>query len=242
MEILIIVVLVILVVVLASKLITGKSKSTPNEIRPSNIHSKEYRKNIYDNTSIQYRENIRHLYERLDSLDAVLRKNNNSLNVQAAHIAHEVLERAKSAEQEIGNHWEKNKQKADFYFYIGLHYTSFTLADRLTEELNALREYLEMLTKLIDSTQSQINLLKVRIEAGGNQYDIGKVKSEHRELCKKCDALRKTRDVCKHQRDLVKQRRDAQNIITGNRRDYIGEHFGTKGRKWRASIMAKHRR
>lgn len=242
MEIFIIAALVVLILILVIKLLSGKHKNALNEVGPTNIHSKEYRRNIYDNTSSQYRDNIRHLYERLDTLDSVLRRNNNSLNAQAAQIAYEVLEKANSAEQEIKNHWERNKQKSDFYFYIGLHYTSFTLADRLTEELDALRAYIKMLTELIDSTQSQINVLKAKIDQGNNRYDIGTVKSEHRELCKKCDALRKTRDVCKRQRDLVKQRRDAQNIITGNRRDYIGEHFGAKGRKWRASIMAKHRR
>lgn len=240
MEIYIIAALVILIMVLVVKLLLGKRHNETMDVGPTNIHSEEYRKNIYDNTSSQYRDNIRHLYERLDTLDSVLRRNDSSLNAQAARIAYEVIEKAKVAEQEIGNHWERNKQKADFYFYIGLHYTSFTLADKLTEELDALRAYIEMLTKLINSTQSQINVLKARIEKGNNRYDVGTVKSEHRELCKKCDALRKTRDVCKQQRDMVKQRRDAQNIITGKRRDYIGEHFGAKGRKWHSNIIAKH--
>ena len=235
-------VLVVLIVILVIKLLSGKRRNETNEVGPTNIHSKDYRRNIYDNTSSQHRDNIRHLYERLDALDSILRRNNDSLNAQAAHIAHEVLEKAKSAEQEIENHWERNKQKADFYFYIGLHYTSFTLADRLTEELVALRSFLEMLTKLIDSTQRQIDILKARIEQSDNRNDIGSIKYEHRELCKKCDSLRKIREVCKNQRNSVKRCRDAQNTITAKRRDYIGTHFGAKGRQWRAKIMARHKR
>ena len=72
--------------------------------------------------------------------------------------------------------------------------------------------------------------------------NIIQIKKEHQELCKKCDVLRKTRKVCESQINDVKKRRDAQNNITKQRRDYIGTHFGKKGKLWRSRIIAKHKR
>ena len=181
------------------------------------------------------------LYDKLDTLDSVINRNASRLNNQATQIVQEVLNKANDAERDIANHWAQKRQKADFYFYIGLHYTSFTLADKLTKELDTLNSYISTLTEMINTTQKQINVLKANID-NGNSYNIVPIKKEHSELCKKCDALRKTRKVCKIQSDIVRKRRDDQNIITGRRRDYIGTHFGSKGRLWRESIMSKHHR
>ena len=242
MELIIILGIVLGVVVLLKIVASHNSKSQANTYISSNIHSKEYRHDIYNNTSTQHQESIRYLYDRLDVLERVLSQNNARLNTQATHIAAEVLEKAQNAEKDIKYHWTRNKTNADFYFYIGLHYTSFTLADKLTEELNALREYSKILTNLIDSTQNQIDPLKKIIVYQPTRSDIGRIKSEHRELCKKCDALRKTREVCNNQISLTKTRRDTQNEITRQRRDYIGTHFGSKGRTWHAKIISKHKR
>lgn len=236
----IIIAVIIIAIIILVCLVVGSQSGNTTSV-PTNIHSREYRADIYNNTPAQYRQNIRHLYESLDTLDTVINRNKTKLNSQATQIAHEVLDKATKAEQEIKKHWELSKQKADFYYYIGLHYTSFTLADRLTEELDALRMYSNALTKMINSTQSQIDILKEKIERG-NSSNIAAIKTEHRELCKKCDALRKTREVCNRQKDIIKKQRDNQNLITGQRRDYIGTHFGNKGKQWRSRIMAKHHR
>lgn len=94
---------------------------------------------------------------------------------------------------------------------------------------------------MINTTQNRIDVLKANIDKC-NSYNIASLKREHSEMCKKCDALRKTQNVCISQKDIVRKRRDEQNIITGKRRDYIGAHFGSKSRQWRANIMSKHHR
>lgn len=241
METYIVIAIILIIIIIALTYFFKSRKSTGNNNPPTNIRSREYRTNIYNNTPAQYQNNIRYLYDKLDTLDAVINKNTSQLNNQATQIAQEVLTKANNAEQDIANYWARKKQKADFYFYIGLHYTSFTLADKLTKELDALKSYVALLTEMINTTQKRIDVLKVNIDKG-NSYNIASLKREHSELCKKCDALRKTRNVCISQRDIVRKRRDEQNIITGRRRDYIGTHFGSKGRQWRASIMSKHRR
>ena len=73
-------------------------------------------------------------------------------------------------------------------------------------------------------------------------YHIQKIKKEHQELCRKCDALRKTRKICAEKMEDCKKCRDKQNVITAQRRDYIGKNFGKKGKQWRNRIMAKHKR
>ncbi len=241
MEPYIVITIILIIIVALTYFFKIKTRKSTDNNTPTNIRSREYRTNIYNNTPVQYQDNIRHLYDKLDTLDAVINRNTLRLNNQATQIAQEVLTKANNAEQEIANHWARKKQKADFYFFIGLHYTSFTLADKLTKELESLKSYVSLLTEMINTTQKQIDFLKENIKHG-NSYNIASLKKEHSELCKKCDALRKTRNVCISQRDIVRKRRDEQNIITGRRRDYIGTHFGNKGRQWRTSIMSKHHR
>lgn len=237
MEIFFVIMIVLIIVIVC---ISKNGKSTSNDL-PTNIRSKQYRTSIYNNTPVQYQNNIRYLYDKLDDLDVVINRNTSRLNNQATQIAQEVLNKANKAEQEIADHWISKKQKADFYFYIGLHYTSFTLADKLTEELDSLRGYVTILSEMIDSTQKQIDIIAANINKGGCG-NIASQKREHSELCKKCDALRKTRSACISQRNIVHKRRDEQNIITARRRDYIGIHFGDKGRRWRTGILSKHHR
>lgn len=236
-----IVIAIILIIIIVSLIYFFKNRKSTGNNPATNIRSWEYRTNIYNNTPAQYQNNIRYLYDKLDTLDAVINRNTSRLNNQATQIAQEVLTKANNAEQEIANHWARKKQKADFYFYIGLHYTSFSLADKLTKELEALKSYVSLLTEMINTTQKQIDVIKANIEKG-NSYNIALLKKEHSELCKKCDTLRKTRNVCISQRDIIRKKRDEQNIITGKRRDYIGTHFGSKGRQWKASIISKHHR
>ena len=84
--------------------------------------------------------------------------------------------------------------------------------------------------------------LKGKINDANTVANIGQVKREHQELCRKCDALRKTRKICAEQMEDCKKCRDRQNVITAQRRDYIGKNFGKKGKQWRNRIMAKHKR
>ena len=99
-----------------------------------------------------------------------------------------------------------------------------------------------MLTSIIKDTQPQIDLLKHKIDNPNPGQNIVQIKREHQELCKKYDALRKTRNVCEIQINAVKKRPDEQNDITRKRRDYIGTHFGKKGKMWHSRIIAKHNR
>lgn len=207
-----------------------------------NLHSQEYRVEIYNNTPPEYQESIRYLYNRLEQLDEIIDRSSKALNAQSAQAVNDVLKRASDAERKINEYWELNKRKADFYYYIGLHYTSFTLADKLTEELKMLIKVKGMLTKAINDTQSEIDSLKKKIENFKFAQNIVQTKRAHQELCRKCDALRKTRKTCEIQINDVKKRRDDQNNITRQRRDYIGTHFGKKGRQWRGRIIAKNKR
>lgn len=231
----------LLIIILIFSISNRKRKSKRNRNYHS-IRSKEYKKEIYNNTPEEYQQSIRYLYNRLEQLDEVMVRNNRSLNAQSEQAVKDILRRAAEAEKEINQYWELSKKKADFYYYIGLHYTSFTLADKLTEELESLRKINGMLSDGINRTQSQINRLKGKIDDANTVANIGQVKKEHQELCRKCDALRKTRKICVEQMEDCKKCRDKQNVITAQRRDYIGKNFGKKGKQWRNRIMAKHKR
>ena len=178
----------LLIIILIFSISNRKRKSKRNRNYHS-IRSKEYKKEIYNNTPEEYQQSIRYLYNRLEQLDEVMVRNNRSLNAQSEQAVKDILRRAAEAEKEINQYWELSKKKADFYYYIGLHYTSFTLADKLTEELESLRKINGMLSDGINRTQSQINRLKGKIDDANTVANIGQVKREHQELCRKCDAL-----------------------------------------------------
>ncbi|MDD3362678.1 MAG: hypothetical protein PHW34_13500 [Hespellia sp.] len=206
------------------------------------IRSKEYSTEIYNNTPVEHQQSIRKLYGCLEQLDDMIGENNRALNVQVTQSAEMILRKAADAEREITEYWQINKKKADFYYYIGLHYTSFTLADKLTVELVGLKKINVLLSDTIDRIQSQIDGLKKEMDNANEAKNIRKIKREHQELCKKCDALRKTRKLCTNQMKVCRVQRDSQNIITADRREYIGKHFGAKGRQWRSRIMEKHKK
>ena len=172
----------LLIIILIFSISNRKRKSKRNRNYHS-IRSKEYKKEIYNNTPEEYQQSIRYLYNRLEQLDEVMVRNNRSLNAQSEQAVKDILRRAAEAEKEINQYWELSKKKADFYYYIGLHYTSFTLADKLTEELESLRKINGMLSDGINRTQSQINRLKGKIDDANTVANIGQVKREHQELC-----------------------------------------------------------
>lgn len=243
MNIYIILVIAIVIIFIAAVIIynirnTREEEENSYDVVP-NIRSKEYKASIYKNTSIEYKESIKYLYDRLEQLDSIIEQNNRKLNIQSARASSDILQCARNAEKEIERYWKYSKKKADFYYYIGLHYASFTLADKLTEELNGLRKLRGVFTDTINSTQSQIDFLSKKIN-GKSSTNMARMKREHQELCKKCDALRKARNTCNKQSKICKKRRDAQNRITGKRRDYIGNKFGKKGREWKKRIMSRH--
>lgn len=55
-----------------------------------NLHSKEYRAEIYNNTPIEYKESIRHLYNRLEQLDKIVDRSNKSLNAQSTQVVNDI--------------------------------------------------------------------------------------------------------------------------------------------------------
>ena len=126
MELIIILGIVLGVVVLLKIVASHNSKSQANTYISSNIHSKEYRHDIYNNTSTQHQESIRYLYDRLDVLERVLSQNNARLNTQATHIAAEVLEKAQNAEKDIAYHWARNKNNADYNPDSGIKHANLT--------------------------------------------------------------------------------------------------------------------
>lgn len=216
----------------------NSSTSSKNTF-PNDINSASYRKSVYKNVPQAYKPEIHRLYTGIDDIDAIIRGNKTKLDSQATQIAKRVLERAITAEKEINSYWERRKRSAEFYYYIGLHYASFTLADKLTEELDTLRKYNSALTEVINSVQRQIDELSRKINyMNGN---VAEQKRNHQELCRKCKSLRDTRQFCNSQKNQLQEQRDRQNRLTAERRDYIGTHFGEKGRNWRERILTKRR-
>lgn len=231
----VIIIILILFILFIIRFISKRRRKNQN-INIPNIRSDSYKSTIYNNTPIEYKNALDYLYSRIDHLDSIIKVNEKSLELKSNRAINDVLLQAGDAERKIRQYWENSKKKADFYYFIGLHYASFTLADKLTQELNTLRKINNILSETIYKTQSKIDTLKNEMHSSRN---IAQIKREHQELCKKCDALRKTRKISKEQIKNCSKRRDNQNIITGKRRDYIGTHFGRRGRMWRKRIISK---
>lgn len=74
--------------------------------RKYNLHSEEYRTEIYNNTPAEYQESIRYLYNRLEQLDDIINRNSRALNAQSTQAVNDILKKASDAERKINEHWE----------------------------------------------------------------------------------------------------------------------------------------
>ncbi|MCD8326838.1 MAG: hypothetical protein LUC90_09240 [Lachnospiraceae bacterium] len=233
------VILIILVISYVSSVRAEKKWREANrDIYIPNLRDREYRSSIYNQVTSEYRPIVRQIYDNVDQISGMMNTYNRKLDEQTIRIADEILNKARDSERKIGQRWETNRAKLDFYYYINLHYASFMLADQLYQELKNLREYEHQLTIMINKEQKKIDSLAHQIKSNNSP----ELKRKHQECCRKCDALRKTRKSCIEQKNLYAARVHEQNRITAKRRDYIGTHCGKRGKLWRKRILANHKR
>lgn len=151
-----------------------------------------------------------------------------------------ILQSADAIERQIRDYWNSNRFNKDFMHYIGLHYASHLLAGAIKEEQQKIKDTFvscknrqEQWSKKIEAAQRQQERLH------GEQRR--KMSAEIGEMCK----IHKQISTLKGQIGAINtqynKRVTQQNIETAKRRDYIGTHFGERGKLWRDRIMSKHR-
>lgn len=151
-----------------------------------------------------------------------------------------ILQSADAIERQIQDYWHSNRFKKDFMYYIGLHYASHLLAgtikaeqQRIKETFVACKNRQEQWSRKIEAAQRQQERMY------GEQRR--KMSAEIGEMCKIHKRISTLKGRIGAINTQYNNRVTQQNIETSRRRDYIGTHFGERGERWRARIMAKHR-
>ena len=179
------------------------------------------------------------MYQDIDELLKKVKTFNSEINQAQYNSMVNILNKANDIEKQIEDYWNSSNFDKDFAYYIGLHYASHLLADAIKAEQQKIKDIFLSCKDRQDLWGKKIDSAKRKQErAFGEQQR--KLSAEIREMCK----VHKNISILKGSIGAINtqynNRVTQQNIETGRRRDYIGMHFGSRGKKWRDRIMGKH--
>lgn len=198
-----------------------------------------YREGVYRQVNTNFRPYIEKLYQDIDELLKKVKTFNSEINQAQYNSMVNILNKANDIEKQIEDYWNSSNFDKDFAYYIGLHYASHLLADAIKAEQQKIKDIFLSCKDRQDLWGKKIDSAKRKQErAFGEQQR--KLSAEIREMCK----VHKNISILKGSIGAINtqynNRVTQQNIETGRRRDYIGMHFGSRGKKWRDRIMGKH--
>lgn len=198
-----------------------------------------YRKGVYRQVNTNFRPYIERLYKDIDELLEKARTFDNEINQAQYNSMVSILNKANDIETQIKNYWNSSKFNKDFAYYIGLHYASHLLAGAIKTEQQKIKNTFVSCKKRQDQWGKKIDTAQRQQErARGEQRR--KLSAEIGEMCKVHKSISTLKGRIGAINTQYNNRVTQQNIETGKRRDYIGTHFGSRGKKWRDRIMAKH--
>lgn len=198
-----------------------------------------YRKGVYRQINTNFRPHIERLYKDIDELLAKARAFNNEINQAQYNSMVNILNKANDIEAQIKSYWDSSKFNKDFAYYIGLHYASHLLAGAIKAEQQKIKDIFVSCKKRQDLWSKKIDTAQKQQErAHGEQRR--KLSAEIGEMCKVHKNISTLKGRIGAINTQYNNRVTQQNIETGKRRDYIGTHFGPRGKRWRDRIMAKH--
>lgn len=236
----IIAIILIIFVLLFLAWLGGYSEHNDSDQNLYNLNNDTtYRKGVYRQVNTNFRPYIERLYRDIDELLEKAKTFDNEINQAQYDSMVNILNKANDIEMLIRNYWNSGSFDKDFAHYIGLHYASHLLAEAIKTEQQKIRDIFisckkrqELWGKKIDSAQRQ------QERTDGEQRR--KLSAEIGDMCKVHKSISTLKGHIGAINTQYNNRVTQQNIETGKRRDYIGTHFGSRGKKWRDRIMKKH--
>lgn len=216
------------------------SKSSDSDLNFYNLsNDRAYRDGVYRQVNIDFKPYIEELYRSIDELFKKVRQYDNEVNQAQYNSMISFLKNADFIEQQIRSYWNSRKFNKDFFHYISLHYASHLLADAIKTEQKKIKNIFVFYKQNQEQWGKKINTAQQHQKhMHGEQRR--RMSAEIDRMCK----IHKNISVIKGQIGAINTKYNnrvrQQNIETGKRRDFIGTHFGKRGKLWRDRIMAKH--
>lgn len=198
-----------------------------------------YRKGVYRQVNTNFRPYIERLYKDIDELLKKAKTFDDEINQAQYNSMVNILNKANNIEAQIKDYWNSSKFNKDFAYYIGLHYASHLLAGAIKAEQQKIKDIFVSCKKRQDIWSQKIDTAQRQQERSHGEQRR-KLSAEIGEMCKVHKNISTLKGRIGAINTQYNNRVTQQNIETGKRRDYIGTHFGTRGKRWRDRIMAKH--
>ena len=204
----------------------------------NDLNSPGYRREIINSLPSDSRTNFSNLYNQLDVLQNRINSIENILDEQQFKAIDSIDRKLQESKMKIENYWSYQEKRREFYHCIGLHYASFTLADRMKCEQEKIRDSFVLLKRECDKISKQIASLNSMIASakGRDRYEL---MQKHQTACATHKRLSALKSTFGEKNTQYLKKVNAQNIQTAMYRDYIIRNFGDKGRNWGNRILSK---
>lgn len=226
--ILAIIVAIVIICIINSK---RKHKSNAKDAYSTHFWGQAYQNSILDSLPYEDRLDYTNLYKKIDRIRNTININQITLNEQKNEALDSIQAKVQDSQIHIENHWRKLKQKKEFYHCIGLHYASFTLADRIKREQESIRDIFVEYKKECERLSTEIDKLNIQIPKarGAHRYEL---MQEHKRLCNQHQRASKLKSIFGSRNTQFLNMVIAQNDKTREYRNYIIKSFGVKGKQW----------
>ena len=220
---------VIVVIIIAVKIKSAHDADSTFE--GQEFGGQSYKQTVLDSVPEYYRLDYSNLLEKIDNLNRGTNRIIATLDEQEIAAIDSVNSRINESQIKIERHWKSLQQKRNFYYCIGVHYASFTLANKIKREQEQIRDSFVKLKKQCDSLHDDIEYLDTMIKSsrGSRRYEFQK---RHQALCSKHQKLCKLKNIFGQRNAQYLAMVKEQNKKTAEYRNYIIYNFGSKGRKW----------
>lgn len=198
-----------------------------------------YQNGVCRQVQADFRPRIEELYRSIDEMYAKAKIYNHSIDQAMQDEMAQILRRADTLEQHIDRYWHSKQYEKNFLYYIGLHYASHLLGCAIKAEQQKIKDTFVECKNKQEAWSKAIEAAQRRQERLHGE-EKRRLSAEIGEMCKTHKYISTLKGQIGAINTQYNNRVTQQNIETGKRRDYIGMHFGERGKRWRAKIMAKH--
>ena len=228
---------IIVIIILAVLYIVGKSADKEND-NDYGLDDNRYREYVYKSVQSDFKPYLQQILNDIDTINSLRNKYDRELNQASYNAMVEIYNRANDIERKIKSYWNSSQFNKDFSFYIGLHYASHLLGNAIKQEQQVIKDTFVQCKTVQKQWSNKIDSLKYKQErTSGHQ------KSEiTQEIVNCCKAHKQVSNLASQigaTNTKYNQRVTQQHIETGKRRDYIAEHFGERGRRWKERLRKR---
>ncbi len=193
---------------------------------------RRYRNNIYQKVSLEFKPHIQQLIQSIDKLNEKIQSASNGISQAQYDNMRDFLKNAERLSAQINDYCNSIRFKKDFYYYIGLHYSSLLLANSLKREQQNIKDAFVYCKKRQEALGRKIDAAKRHCKKSkGEKRD--RISREIYEMCKYHKGISIWKSNIGRINSQYHERLDIQNVKTGKIRDFIADNFGKKGEDWK---------